>query len=274
MPIATLNGIRLNYDVTGEGPLVLLIMGTGSPGRVWRTYQVPALVKAGFRVATVDNRGIAPSDECAGGMSIDDLVADTVALIEHLGGAPTHVVGTSMGSRVVAELALARPDLVAKAVMLAATGRPHPMAHTLNLGEQALHDQGMKLPAPYAAAIKATLNLSPHTLEDPDRAQEWLDIFEFSAAATPSAGVRAQLGMDRSHDRLADYARITVPSLVIGFADDRMTPAVFGREVADAIPGARYEEIERCGHFGYLERPDAVNGVLIDFLTGRTTTSR
>ena len=64
MPIATLNGIRLNYDVTGEGPLVLLIMGTGSPGRVWRTYQVPALVKAGFRVATVDNRGIAPSDEC------------------------------------------------------------------------------------------------------------------------------------------------------------------------------------------------------------------
>ncbi|WP_027501405.1 alpha/beta fold hydrolase [Rhodococcus sp. UNC363MFTsu5.1] len=267
MPIATLNGIQLNYTVTGTGPLVVLVMGTGSPGRVWNSYQVPALVKAGFRVATFDNRGIAPSDECADNMHIDDLVADTAALIEHLGRGPARVVGTSMGARVVQELALARPDLVAKAVMFGTTGRPHPMAHTLNLGEQALHDQGVQLPPLYAAAVKAMLNLSPHTLEDPIRAQEWLDIFEFSSAAKASPGVRAQLGMDRSRDRLADYARITVPSLIVGFADDRMTPAVFCREVAAAIPGARYEEIEGCGHFGYLERPDEVNRLLIDFLS-------
>ncbi|MFX0577780.1 alpha/beta fold hydrolase [Nocardia nepalensis] len=267
MPIATLNGIRLSYDVTGTGPLVLLIMGTGSPGRVWRTYQVPALVQAGFRVATMDSRGIAPSDECAEGMSIDDLVADAAALIEHLGGAPAHVVGTSMGARVVQELSLSRPDLVAKAVMLAAVGRPHPMAHALNLGEQALHDQRVQLPPQYAAAIKAMLNLSPHTLEDPVSAQQWLDIFEYSASAAHSPGVRAQIGMDRSRDRLADYARITIPSLVVGFADDRMTPTVFGKEVAAAIPGARYVEIDRCGHYGYLERPEEVNRVIIEFLT-------
>ncbi|MGV9613600.1 alpha/beta fold hydrolase [Nocardia xishanensis] len=269
MPVATLNGIRLSYDVTGTGPLVLLIMGTGSPGRVWRTYQVPALIKAGFRVATMDNRGIAPSDECADGMSIDNLASDAAALIEHLGGAPAHVVGASLGARVVQELALSRPELIGKAVMLGAVGRPHPLSHTLNLGEQALHDQGVQLPPQYAAAIKAMLNLSPHTLEDPDKAQEWLDIFEFTSPAKLSAGVRAQIGMDRSRDRLADYARITAPSLVVGFADDRMAPAVFGREVAAAIPGARYIEIERCGHYGYLERPDEVNRVLIEFLTAR-----
>ncbi len=267
MAIATLNGIRLSYDVVGAGPLVLLIMGTGSPGRVWRTYQVPALVKAGFRVATVDNRGIAPSDECAGGMTIDDLVGDAAALIAHLGG-PAHVVGTSMGARVVQELALARPDLVTKAAMFGATGRPHPVAHTLNLGERAMHDNAVELPVHYAAAVKALLNLSPHTLEDPTRAQEWLDIFEFTSSSKPSPGVRAQIGMDRSRDRLAAYRGIRVPSLVVGFADDRMTPAVFGREVAAAIPGARYVEIEQCGHYGYLERPDEVNRVLIDFLSG------
>lgn len=266
MPITTLNGIRLSYDVTGTGPLVLLIMGTGSPGRVWRTYQVPALVRAGFRVATMDNRGIPPSDECADGMSFDDLVGDAAALIEHLGGAPADVVGHSMGARVVQELALARPRLVRKAVMLGAAGRSHPLAHTLNRGEQALHDQGIQLPAQYSAAIKAMLNLSPHTLEDAARAQEWLDIFEFTTAK-PASGVRAQIGMDRSRDRLADYAHITAPSLVVGFADDRMTPPLLGREVAAAIPGARYVELERCGHYGYLERPDEVNRVIIDFLT-------
>lgn len=73
--------------------------------------------------------------------------------------------------------------------------------------------------------------------------------------------------MDRSADRLHAYARITVPSLVVGFADDKMAPPAFGREVADAIPTATYIEIERCGHFGYLERPDEVNRVIIEFLT-------
>ncbi|MGW0044734.1 alpha/beta fold hydrolase [Rhodococcus sp. NPDC003348] len=268
MPIATLNGIRLNYTVTGTGPLVVLVMGSGSPGRVWNTYQVPALVKAGFRVVTFDNRGIAPSDEGTDNMSIDDLAADTAALIEHLDGAPAHVVGVSMGARVVQELAIARPDLVAKAVMLAATGRPHPVETTLNLGRQALHDQGVELPPKYAAAVNALLHLSPRTLCDPEKAQEWLDIFEFSAAPRTTAGVRAQLGMDRSRNRLGDCASITAPTLVIGFADDRMTPPAHGREVADAIPGGRYEEIADCGHYGYLERPDEINQRLVDFLTG------
>ncbi|MEC3953600.1 alpha/beta hydrolase [Nocardia sp. CDC153] len=266
MPLATLNGIRINYDVTGSGPLVVLVMGTGSPGRVWRTYQVPALVKAGFRVATFDNRGIAPSTESAHGMRIEDLVADTAALIEHLGG-PAHVVGTSLGARVTQELALARPELVRKAVMLATTGRPHPLAATLNRGERALQEQGVKLPPEYAAAIKAMLNLSPHTLEADDQAQQWLDIFEYSASAEPSPGVLAQMRLDRSADRLAAYRGISVPCLVVGFADDRMLPPVFGREVASAIPGARFVELEKCGHYGYLEQPDAVNRTIIEFLT-------
>ena len=123
MPLAQLNGIDLNYDVTGDGPLVVLVMGTGSPGRVWRTHQVPALVKSGYRVVTFDNRGIAPSSECARGMTLDDLVEDTAALIEHLGGGKVRVVGTSMGARVTQELALARPDLVSHAVMLATYGK-------------------------------------------------------------------------------------------------------------------------------------------------------
>ncbi|MGV9661746.1 alpha/beta fold hydrolase [Nocardia niigatensis] len=268
MPLATLNGIRLNYDVTGTGPLVVLVMGTGSPGRVWRTYQVPALVKSGFRVATFDNRGIAPSDESAHGMRVEDLVADTAALIEHL-GAPAHVVGTSLGARITQELALARPELVRKAVMLATTGRPHPLPNTLSKGEQALAAEGVRLPAEYAAAIKAMLNLSPHTLEADDQAQQWLDIFEYSAStADPAPGVLAQMRIDRSSNRLADYARITVPSLVVGFADDRMLPPIFGREVAEAIPGARFVVIEKCGHYGYLERPEEVNRTIIDFLTG------
>jgi pimeloyl-ACP methyl ester carboxylesterase len=264
MPIAQLNGIQLSYQVAGSGELVVLVMGTGSPGRVWQLYQVPALVAAGYRVVVVDNRGIPPSDECAGGMTIDDLVGDIAALIEHLGGEPARVVGTSLGARVVQELALERPDLLSHVVMMAAHGRPDPVGSAFSAGERALHDAGIELPATYYAAITALRNLSPRTLNDRAAVEDWLALFDFSGSRI-GAGVRAQLELDDFPDRRADYRRITVPSLVIGFADDLVTPPYLAREVAEAIPGAQYEEIEGCGHFGYLERPDEVNELIVKF---------
>ncbi|CAM3127482.1 alpha/beta fold hydrolase [Prescottella defluvii] len=265
MPIATINGIPLNYQVKGDGDLVVMIMGTGSPGRVWDLHQVPALLSAGYRVCTFDNRGIAPSGESAGGITIEDLVADTAGLIELLGGGPAHVVGTSMGARVAQELALARPELVRKAVFLAGHARMDQFQRTLNEGERELEDAGITLPSKYRAAVTAVMNLSPATLADQHAARDWLDVFEFSGGKT-SAGVRAQLAMDRDFDRAAAYRGITRPCLSVGFADDRMIPAYLSKELADAIPDAGYQEIPDTGHYGYLERPEAVNKVVLDFL--------
>ncbi|MFT4087030.1 MAG: alpha/beta hydrolase [Gordonia sp. (in: high G+C Gram-positive bacteria)] len=262
---ARLNGITLSYQVTGDGPLVVMIMGTGSPGRVWHANQVPALVKAGFRVATFDNRGIAPSSECAEGFSMGDMVADTAALIEHLGG-PALVVGTSLGARIAQELILARPDLVTAGVMLGTYGRTTSLLTAFNKGECELYDRGIVLPDDYHAALTAELNLSPHTLADDRGARDWLDIISFGGQRR-SPGVRAQLGLEqREDDRLTAYRRIDRPCLVVGFADDRTLPVHLAQEVAEAIPGSEYVEIERAGHFGYLERPDEVNRVLVEFL--------
>ncbi|TQM29024.1 alpha/beta fold hydrolase [Nocardia bhagyanarayanae] len=274
MPLATVNGISLNYqvkgdrakgaDVKGGGPLVVMIMGTGSPGRVWELHQVPALVAAGYRVCTFDNRGIAPSFEAASGMTIDDLVADTAGLIELLDEGPALVVGTSMGARVAQELALARPDLVRKAVFMAGHGRLDQFQKTLSLGEHDLDASGVKLPPKYEAAVTAVMNLSPATMANTNSARDWLDLFEFTGGpVTP--GIRAQRKMDHDFDRVQAYRAISVPCLGIGFADDRMIPPYLTREVADAIPGARYQEIPDAGHFGYLERPEAVNKILLDF---------
>ncbi|OAK54684.1 alpha/beta fold hydrolase [Rhodococcoides kyotonense] len=267
MPIATVNGISLNYQVKGTGDLVVLIMGTGSPGRVWELHQVPALVKAGYRVCYFDNRGIAPSYESAQGMTIDDLVADTAGVIELVrdGDEKAHVVGTSMGARVAQELALTRPDLVRKAVFLAGHARLDEFQKTLGDGERALADSKTELPPTYAAAVTAVMNLSPTTLADPRSARDWLDLFEFSTAPT-SPGVRAQLGMDDRFDRSAVYSRISVACLSVGFEHDRMIPAYLSAELAKSIPGAQYVEIPDVGHYGYLERPDAINDAILDFL--------
>lgn len=68
----------------------------------------------------------------------------------------------------------------------------------------------------------------------------------------------------------AAYNAITRPLLVIGFTDDRMIPAYLCREVADAVPGAQYVEIPDAGHSGYLEQPEKVNQLILDFLADRS----
>jgi pimeloyl-ACP methyl ester carboxylesterase len=265
MPFVTAGAVRLHYEEAGSGDAVVLIPGTGAGGRTWRLHQVPALVAAGYRAITVDNRGVAPSDPALPGVTIDDLVADTVGIIERLVGGACRLVGSSMGAHVVQELLLVRPDLATHAVLMASRGRADVFSLALADAEQSLYDQRVHLPAGYDAAMRALQNLSPRTLQDEQAVQDWLDLFEMAAPDITDAGVRAQLGVDLRTDRLDAYRRIATPTLVLSFADDLVAPAARGRELAAAIPGARYAEIRDAGHYGYLEQPEAVNAAMLEF---------
>ncbi|SDW43300.1 Pimeloyl-ACP methyl ester carboxylesterase [Amycolatopsis xylanica] len=268
MPVAQVNGIELNYWDTGEGEPVVLVMGMAATGRVWQLHQVPALAEAGYRVITFDNRGTGRSSECGDGFKIDDLVADTAGLIEYLDLGPSRVVGTSLGAQVVQELALARPELVTQAVLLATRGRIDLLRKASRAAERELRASGLALPARYEAIVRAQRNLSPATLNDEAKVRDWLDMFELSPVVwTP--GLRAQLALDMTESRLPAYRAISAPTLVIGFADDAVLPPFLAREVADAIPGARYRELAECGHYGYLERPEAVNAALLEFFAAK-----
>ncbi|AZQ39168.1 alpha/beta hydrolase [Streptomyces cyaneochromogenes] len=264
MPSARINGIRLHYEDSGEGEPVVLVMGQAAGGRAWHLHQVPALVDAGYRAVTFHNRGVPPTDECPDGFTVDDLVADTAGLAEHLGLAPCRFVGVSLGAYVVQELMLARPQLVRQGVLMATRGRTDVLRAAMTNAERALYDSGLDLPVAYTAWVRALQNLSPATLDDDRRVQDWLELFEFSPQPQ-GPGVRAQLDLDVPEGRLDAYRDVDVPCLVVGFADDVILPPHLGREVADAIPGAVYQEIKGCGHYGYLERPDEVNRVLMEF---------
>lgn len=264
MLMTTENGIRLSYHDHGDGSPVLLLTGTGAPSSVWDLHQVPALRAAGFRVITMDNRGIPPSDDGTDGFTIDDLVADVAALIGHLGAEPCRVVGTSMGAYIAQELALAHPELLAAVVLMAACGRSSLVQRVLAAAEAELIDRGTELPPGYLAAVRAMHNLGPATLADDDLTADWLDLF--AATETQGPGVRAQLLLSALPDRIEAYRAITVPCHVVSFEHDLVAPPAAGRELAAAIPGATHRTIPGCGHFGYLETPEAVNRELIRFL--------
>lgn len=263
MAFARVNGINLSYDDYGDGEPVVLITGTGVPGRIWRTYQVPALRAAGHRVVTVDNRGIPPTDAGSEPFALSDLAEDVAALVDRLALRPCRIVGFSLGALVAQRLLVTDPGLASQAVLIATMGRTDELTAAMSAAEIELADAGVKVPPRYAAMVTALQNLSPETLNDTARLRDWLDILELSPV--DPASFRAQLGLQLIGDRLTDYHAIRCPCLVIGFGDDLVARPHLVREVAGAIPGAVYREIAGCGHYGYLEKPDEVNAAIVDF---------
>src|SRR6201995_4165189 len=93
------NGTGIEYEVTGEGPPVVLLHGFPDSGRLWR-HQVPALADAGFRVIVPDLRGYGRSDkpEAVEAYSLMTLAGDVMAVLGERGVGKAHVVGHDWGA--------------------------------------------------------------------------------------------------------------------------------------------------------------------------------
>lgn len=255
--------INLAYDDSGTGDPVVFIAGRGGAGRTWHPHQVPAFVAAGYRCITFDNRGIGATEN-AEGFTTQTMVADTAALIESLDLAPVRIVGVSMGSFIAQELMVVRPELVSSAVLMATRGRHDRAREFFWQAEADLYAAGVELPASYAAKVRLLESFSRKTLNDDVAVEDWIAMFSMWPSK-PTPGLRGQSGVCPQTNRLPAYRSIAAPVLVIGFADDVVTPSYLGREVADALPYGRYLQVPDAGHLGFLERPEAVNVAILKF---------
>jgi pimeloyl-ACP methyl ester carboxylesterase len=264
---ATVNGIRLCYRIDGPegGDPVLLVCGTGQPAYSWQLGVVPRLTAAGYRVVTFDNRGIPPSEAPPPPYSVADLVADAAALLDHLALGLCRVAGLSLGAMVTQELALARPDLVRAAAMMGTVGRSSALLRAWATANMELARQGGSLPPLLDAVQTGMAVVSPVHQQDDAFMEPWLELYA-AAPRWEGPGREGQYAADLAYDdRLGALAGVTVPALVIAFEHDLMTPPARGREVAEAIPGARYVEVPDCGHLGPYEDMGAVMAPLLDF---------
>jgi pimeloyl-ACP methyl ester carboxylesterase len=89
--------IEIHYEDHGAGQPVVLIHGYPLSGRGWDK-QVPALLKAGYRVITYDRRGFGQSSQPVTGYDYDTFAADLAALLDHLDLHDAVLVGHSMGT--------------------------------------------------------------------------------------------------------------------------------------------------------------------------------
>ncbi len=120
------NGIHLNYEISGQGQPLLFIHGLGSSGQDWEE-QVSFFSKD-YMVITIDVRGHGQSSKPPGPYSIKLFAEDTAACIRSLEFSPVHIVGISMGGMIAFQLAISNPELI-KSMTIVNSG-PEMAAHS------------------------------------------------------------------------------------------------------------------------------------------------
>jgi 3-oxoadipate enol-lactonase len=255
-----LPGARLVYEVSGEGPAVVLVHGFGLDMRMWDP-QVGQLA-ARFRVVRYDCRGFGASGPFDPAVPYTH-AGDLIALLDHLGIGDAVLAGLSFGGRVVLQAALAAPARARGLVLLDAVldGVPWDQRSADALDEVARQVQAGGVPAGRAAWLAHPLFAAAR--QRPDLAGE---------LAAMVAGYPGQhwLGQDphrsarpRPIDVLEDVA---VPALVVAGAQDVPGFREMSAVLARRIPGAGYHVVADAGHMVNMEQPAAVNDLLNRFL--------
>lgn len=260
MAYADVNGVKIYYEVHGEGYPVVLIGGLGSQVQSWAT-QVPIYSKH-FKVVVFDNRGSGLSDKPEPGYTTADMADDTAGLMDALGIERAHVAGKSMGGMIGQWLAIRHPHRVSRLVMGCSSASRDEVGNViLDMGREIAAKVGMKAVWTMAlylgytreyieknlSSLKATMNAIP---ESPDILR----------------GYMGQSYAVEKHDTTSLLSGIKIPTLVMMGERDLTTSPKKTRELASLIPGARLKTFPGVGHGFWRERQEEADELVLEFL--------
>ena len=261
MPYATTaSGTRLYYERIGSGPPLLLIMGTGLDHSVW-DLQVGAY-RNEFECIVFDNAGTGRSGRSDERLAVRSMAADTVGLLEALGIGRAHVSGLSLGSCIAQEVTLARPDMVESLQLHGTWARSDGYAARKFRAQIRLIEM---LDMRDFYEINVLWFITPEFFDaHPERVEAQIDAIVESAPSRES--LIEQYRADIEHHTLDRLPQIAAPTLVTVGSWDVAVPPMYGREAAEAIPGAEFAVVEPGGHLHNVENPVEFNRVTLDFL--------
>lgn len=250
--VRTDDGVCLAVEVEGrpESPAVLLLHSIGCDRAMWRP-QREAL--AGWRAIRLDLRGHGGSDDPAGDYSADRLARDALAVLDALQVERAVICGLSLGGLVAQQLALMAPERV-RGLVLANTAARIGTAEAWRDRARLVQDEGL---AAIADMAMGRLFSERFRADEPSTTAAFRErLLTMSPAGY--AGCCAAL---RDADLRPELASMTAPTLVIAGALDVSTPPDQMRELAAALPDARYVELD-AAHLSNVERPAAFAAAL------------
>ena len=252
-------GGRVAYEVSGQGPLVVLVPGMGDLRATYR-FLAPLLVEAGYRVASTDLRGHGDSDPTFDSYGDIETAGDVVALVEALGG-PAVVVGNSMGAGSAVCAAAERPELVAGLVLVG------PFVRNGDVGALTRGMMRVALAAPWAATAWKSYLPRLYAGRTPEDHDTYVASVVASLRRPGYAGAfsrTTRLSHDPAEARLDQVAAPTL--VVMGEQDpDFPDPGAEAAWIADTL-GGRTVMVPEAGHYPQSQRPDLVAEAVTGFL--------
>ena len=233
------DGALIWYAAYGAGqPVILLHGGLGHSGN-WG-YQVPTLVKAGYRVVVIDSRGHGRSTRDARPFSYELMATDVAAVMDRLQVEKAGLVGWSDGACTALVLAAQAPSRVAGVFFFACNMDPS--------GTKEI-EFGPILNRCFSRHVQDYKQLSA----TPDQ-------FEAFSAAV---GLMEQTQPNYSAH---DLAQISVPVAIVQSEYDEFIKREHAEYLARSIPNAEFIELFGVSHFAPLQRPDQFNRAMLTFL--------
>ncbi len=262
MPIATANGIDLNYVESGQGARTVVF----AHGLLLDHHMFEAqrhALRNDYRVIAYDHRGQGDSAPAAGGYDMDSLTEDAVDLIRGTQSAPCHFIGLSMGGFVGMRLAARYPELVRSLTLLNTSAMPDPLIKRLRFRAMQAF-VSMFGPGPLLSQVLPVMFGSTFR-NDPARRAE-LERWIHHVQSLPRRIVGPVGGVIGRAAILDELKYIRCPTLVLTGDEDATTPPAEAERIVGQIAGARLVRLVGCGHTSTIEAPDAVNRAIADFL--------
>jgi len=242
---AEVHGIKMYYEVHGEGRPVVLLHGGTATIQTSFAEQIPVLAR-NHRVIAIEQMGHGHTGDVAGReLSYEGMTEDTAALLVQLGIQGADVVGWSDGGQLALRLAFTHPELVRRVV-----------ASGVGLG--AVTPQMQQAMRALSADRWSAQVRDEYARTSPDGPQHWPVFFDKIRTmwAKPSWGIsEPELGKIRA-------------AVLIVAGDRDFTRVEETTRIFRAIPGARLAILPGTDHYTFQKRPDWLNPIILDFLDG------
>ncbi len=263
MPQAEVDGLRINYDVQGEGEPLLLIPYLAADHACY-AFQLPAYTER-FRCISVDLPGSGESDKPPGPYSTVAYADQLSGFMGAIGVERAHVAGVSLGASVATHLAARHPERVRSLSLHSAWDRTDAYLSTI-LG--LWRSLGVALPTVADVVIEGIFPLcfTPEMyVERPDYAQALAD-FVRGRPAQPREAFLAQTEAVLAHDASAVLGQVHAPTLVTFGAHDLVTSTRFADPLTTGIAGSELVVFDHLSHGALHEDPETFNRTTLDFL--------
>ena len=262
MPRASVNGLKLYYEIEGDGEPVVLIPGFAAGRWIW--FKQTADLSRDFRVIIFDPRGVSASDKPEGPQTISLLAGDVAHLLETIGVESAHIVGASFGGFVAQEFALKYPAMTRKLVLCCTSfGGPNHVAPSTDTLAALASTKGLNS----EERMRANLLLA-FTPEYVRREVSEVDRIVHLRATNevPEHIYLSQLQAAMSFNAESRLDQITSPTLVLSGDADVIVPVQNSRNLAAMIPGAELKIVAGGSHTFFIEQADQFNRIITNFL--------